>query len=56
MCAHVHKDTELNFFGRLFLCKVSSQPAVSGAAALLFLGAVSKDGFSNIEDPGLQSV
>lgn len=48
MCAHVHRDTELNFSLRLFLCKVSSQPAVSGAGALLFLGAVSKDGFSNI--------
>lgn len=38
------------FFLRLFLCKVSSwhwpQPAVSGA--LLFLGAVSKGGFSNM--------
>lgn len=50
MCAHVHRDTELNFFLRLLMCKVSSQhwpqPAVSGA--LLFLGAVSKDGFSNM--------
>lgn len=50
MCAHVHRDTEMNFFLRLFLCKVSSwhwpQSAVSGA--LLFLGAVSKGGFSNM--------
>lgn len=52
MSAHVHRDAELNFFLRLFLCKVSSrpwpQPAVSEAGALLFLGAVSRDGFSNM--------
>lgn len=44
--------TELNFFLRLFLCKVKSQhwpqPAVSGAGTLLFLDAASRDGFSNM--------
>lgn len=50
MCTRAQGCRAEFFFLRLFSCKVSSrhwpQPAVSGA--LLFLGAVSKDGFSNM--------